>query len=135
MELVPYLTFNGTCAEAFRFYEKVLGGKLEALVTNGESPIADQTPPESRDRVMHAYLTIGDAKLMGSDAPPEHFTPARGTHISIQIDDVKEGQRIFTALSEGGSITMPFEKTFWAERFGMAVDRFGTPWMVSAGSA
>ena len=135
MQLVPYLNFNGTCAEAFKFYEKALGGTLETLMTHGESPMADQVPQDWHDKVMHASLTIGSAKLMGSDAPPEYYTPAQGTSVSIHVDTVKEGERIFNALADGGNVTMPFEKTFWAERFGMLVDRFGTPWMVNVGPA
>jgi PhnB protein len=133
MQLIPYLTFDGQCAEAFKFYERVLGGKLETLITHEESPMKDQVPPEWGDRIMHAYLTVGDAKLMGSDSPPEFFTKPQGLSVSINLDDVARGERIFKELSAGGTVTMPFEKTFWAERFGMLVDRFGTPWMINAG--
>src|SRR5919201_1029551 len=73
MHVDPYLNFNGQCAEAFRFYERVLGGKIEGMMTHGESPMADQVPPGWRDRVMHARLVAGDAVLMGSDSPPEHY--------------------------------------------------------------
>jgi len=125
-----YLTFNGKCAEAFRFYAKVLGGKLE-MMKNGESPVADQTPPDQRDRILHARLDLGDAVVMGSDAPPQYFTQPQGFSVAIGLEDTAEGERIFQALSEGGTVKMPFAKTFWAERFGMCIDRFGIPWIVN----
>lgn len=130
MKFTPYLNFNGQCAEAFRFYEQVLGGKLE-MTTHGESPIAGEVPPEWHDRIMHARLVIGDQVLMGSDSPPEYFQKPQGLYVSIQIDDTEKGERIFNALAEGGTVTMPFAKTFWAAGFGMVTDRFGTPWMVN----
>ena len=133
MRLIPYLTFDGQCAEAFRFYEKVLGGKLETLMTHDESPMAGKVPAEWGDRIMHAYLTAGDAHLMGSDAPPEHFAKPQGVHVSISLDDIPRAERIFEELSSGGTVTMPLDKTFWAERFGMLVDRFGIAWMINAG--
>ena len=131
MDINPYLTFNGKCAEAFRFYAKVLGGKLE-MMTNGESPVADQTPPDQRDRILHARLDVGGgAVVMGSDAPPQYFTQPQGFSVAIGLEDAAEGERIFRALSEGGVVKMPFSKTFWAEKFGMCIDRFGTPWIVN----
>jgi len=127
----PYLAFNGTCAEAFRTYEKVLGGKLE-MMTHGESPMADQTPPDQRGRIMHARLDLGEgAVVMGSDAPPQYFTKPQGFSVSIGVKQTSEGERIFKALSEGGEVKMPFAKTFWAAGFGMCIDRFGIPWMVN----
>lgn len=131
MKLVPYLNFNGNCAEAFRFYEQVLGGKLEALTTHGESPIKDQVPPDWHDAVLHARLVIGDQVLMASDSPGGRYEGVKGMYVSIQIDDVERGERIFKALAENGSVQMPFDDTFWGARFGMLVDRFGTPWMIN----
>jgi PhnB protein len=133
MQLITYLNFNGTCAEAFKFYQKVLEGELIAMFTHGESPMADQAPPELRDKVMHAALKVGDAMIMGSDAMGEMFNRPQGFAVSIMIDDVARGERIFAALAEGGTVRMALDKTFWAERFGDLVDRFGIPWMVSAG--
>ena len=130
MTINAYLTFNGKCAEAFRFYAKVLGGKLE-MMKNGESPVADQTPPDQRDRILHARLDLGDAVVMGSDAPPQYFSQPQGFSVAIGLGDTAEGERIFQALSEGGTVKMPFAKTFWAERFGMCIDRFGIPWIVN----
>ena len=130
MTINAYLTFNGKCAEAFRFYAKVFGGKLE-MMTNGESPAAAQTPPDQRDRILHARLDVGDAVVMGSDAPPQYFSQPQGFSVAIGLGDTAEGERIFQALSEGGTVKMPFAKTFWAERFGMCIDRFGIPWIVN----
>lgn len=135
MQITPYLNFKGQCEAAFRFYEQVLGGQLTALMRFGEMPPGDWEPgPELRDQVMHAYLQLGDFALMGSDCPPEQFQQPAGTSVSISVDDASEGRRIFQSLAEGGSTTMDYAETFWAEGFGMCVDRFGTPWMVNAGS-
>ena len=130
MKINPYLNFDGRCGEAFRFYAQVLGGTLE-MQTFGESPMGGEVSPEMRDHVMHVRLTVGDQVLMGSDSPPEHFQKPQGVYVSLQIDRVADAERVFRALAEGGTVTMPFEQTFWATRFGMAVDRFGTPWMVN----
>ena len=131
MQINPYLVFSGQCAEAFRFYERVLGGRIEFIQTFGESPMADQTPPEWRDWVMHVSLAVDGQKLFGSDSPPEHFEKPAGTSVSIHVERASEGERVFDALAEGGQVKMPFQKTFWAAGFGMCVDRFGTPWMVN----
>jgi PhnB protein len=133
MQLNSYLMFNGQCEEAFTFYAKCLGGKIEVMMPHAGSPAEAHTPPEWRDKILHACLSIGDSKLMASDAPPNHYEKVQGTFVNIAIEDSLEGERIFNELSEGGTVRMPFAKTFWAERFGMVVDRFGTPWMVNCG--
>jgi PhnB protein len=135
MEISPYLGFNGQCAEAFKFYEKVLGGKIEGIMTYGGSPIAAQMPPEMRDKVIHVRMLVGNQVLMGGDAPPQNFKPAEGFNVSITVKDAPEADRIFNELSQGGKITMPLQKTFWSVRFGMAVDRFGTPWIINCAQA
>jgi PhnB protein len=131
VQLVPYLNFNGNCAEAFRFYERVLGGKIEVLLTHADSPVAAQVPPEWKDRVLHARLVVGDQVLLASDAPPEKYAPTRGIYAFAGLDTPEEAERIFAALAGGGTITMPFGPTFWASAFGMCVDRFGIGWMVN----
>jgi PhnB protein len=132
MQIDPYLNFDGKTAEAFRFYEKVLGGKIEAMVRFRESPMADEVGPEWQDRIMHARLVVGDEVLMASDSPPGQYRKPEGLWVSINVDQPKEAERIFRALADGGTVQMPFEKTFWAEGgFGMVADRFGTPWMVN----
>jgi PhnB protein len=135
MQVTPYLNFNGDCEAAFRFYQRVLGGKIEAMLTHGESPIAGEVPPHWHSRILHARLVIGDTVLMASDSPPEMYQRPQGLFVSIGVHDASDAERIFHALSEGGSVTMPIGKTFWAERFGMLVDRFGIPWMINGESA
>jgi PhnB protein len=129
MQINPYLSFNGQCGEAFRFYERVLGGRIEFIQTYGESPM--DAPPEQRDWVMHVSLSVDGDTLFGSDAPPGYYEKPQGTSVSINIERASEGERIFNELAEGGQVRMPFEKTFWAAGFGMCVDRFGIPWMVN----
>lgn len=135
MQLNPYLMFNGQCEAAFRFYEKALGGKIETVMTYAGSPMADQTPPEWRNKVMHARLKVGDKILMGSDPPPDHYEPMKGFSVTLSIGDPSEAERIFHALSENATVRMPIQKTFWAARFGMLIDQFGTPWMVNCEQA
>lgn len=131
MKLNSYLNFNGNCQAAFRFYERCLGGKIEMMMTHGESPMAEQTRPEWRDRIMHARLVIGDAVLMGSDAPPEMFQAPQGFSVSISVETPAEAERIFSTLSEKANVRMPLQQTFWAARFGVLTDQFGIPWMVN----
>ncbi|MGH7516753.1 MAG: VOC family protein [Gemmatimonadales bacterium] len=133
MQLVPYLNFNGQCAEAFRFYEQCLGGKIVGMQTHGESPIAGDVPPEWHDKIIHARLEVGGAVLMASDSPPEYYERPQGLYVAIQIDEPAEADRIFHALADRGTVKMPIQQTFWAARFGMVVDRFSTPWMVNCG--
>ena len=131
MHLNPYLLFNGNCAEAFKFYEETLGGKIASMFPYAGSPAAEHAPPEWGDKIMHATVMIGDQPLMGSDAPPGRYEPPKGISVSLSLNDAGEGERIFNALAEGGTTTMPFAKTFWAAGFGMCTDRFGIPWMVN----
>ncbi|MBV8334567.1 MAG: VOC family protein [Alphaproteobacteria bacterium] len=135
MQLNPYLSFNGQCEAAFRFYEKVLGGKIEAMMPYEGSPAAQQVPPERLSTIMHARLRIGDVMLMGSDSPPDHYKPMTGFSVTLGIDDPREAERVFHSLSANATVQMPIQKTFWAERFGMLVDQFGTPWMVNCEQA
>lgn len=132
--LDTYLFFDGRCAEAMRFYERTLGGKLEALMTYADSPEPDRCPAGSRDLVMHARLVLDGRALMASDLP--HGSPAQpmgGFALSLQYPSPQEASRIFDALAQGGRVDMAMQKTFWAESFGMLVDRFGTAWMVGGG--
>jgi len=131
MQLNPYLQFNGQCEAAFKFYEECLGGKIAFKITYGESPMADQTPSELRGKIMHMRLLVGDKVLMGSDAPPPRYEPPKGFSVSLGIETPAEAERIYKALSEKGTVIMPLEETFWAQRFAMFVDQFGTPWMIN----
>ena len=129
---IPYLAFDGNCAEAMRFYAKVLDGKLD-LMTFGQSPMADQTPKAAVNRIMHARLTLsGNGSLYGGDCPPQ--MPYQGIHgvsIALNYDTVAQAERAFKALADGGKVTMPFGATFWAKGFGMLTDKFGCPWIVN----
>jgi PhnB protein len=129
----PYLAFDGNCKEAFQFYEACLYGKIVMMMTNGESPMAAQTPAEQHGRIMHVSLAWGNHILAGADAPPNHYKKPQGISVALNVDAVPEAERIFSALSEGGTIQMPLQPTFWAQRFGMFIDRFNIPWMINCG--
>ncbi|HKU21933.1 MAG TPA: VOC family protein [Terriglobales bacterium] len=131
MQLNSYLHFNGQCEEAFKFYEKVLGGKIEAIFPHEGTPAAEHVPPEWRKKIMHVRMSVGDQVLMGSDVPPGHYNQPQGFRVNISIKDPAEAERVFKALADKGKVTMPLEKTFWAQRFGMLSDQFGTPWMIN----
>jgi PhnB protein len=134
-QLNAYLFFDGTCADAMRFYERTLGGKLD-LITHAQSPIAGQTPPGSADRIMHARLTFDGGMMMASDSMVGHpYGGMHGFSLSLIYPTAADARRMFDTLGQGGQVTMPMQKTFWAEGFGMLVDRFGTPWMVNGGMA
>jgi len=131
MQINAYLSFNGNCEEAFKFYEKLLGGKIEVIFPHEGTPAASHVPPEWLKKIMHARLTIGDAVLMGSDVPPGQYKQPHGYSINIAVNNVAEAERIFNALAENGTVHMLLGETFWAERFGMLTDRFGIPWMLN----
>jgi PhnB protein len=131
MQMNSYLFFNGQCEAAFKFYEKVLGGKIAGIFTYGDSPMAKQVSPEWHNKVMHGRMTVGDNVIMGSDPPPDRFQQPQGFSMSIGVKEPEEAERIFKDLAENGTVQMPIQKTFWATRFGMLVDRFGIPWMVN----
>ena len=135
MRVNPYLLFNGRCQEAFTFYAECLGGKIEAMLPHAGTPAEGHVPPEWREKIMHARLSLGEDVIMGSDAPPGHFEQPKGFSVTIQLTDPAEADRIFQRLSDGATVTMPIQQTFWAKRFGMRVDRFGTPWMVNCQTA
>lgn len=132
--LHAYLAFDGNCAEAMRFYERVLNGKLVALLTNAQTPYAEHVPPGNEDRVMHAYLVCDGFELMAGDSlAADSYPGMKGFSLALSYPAVADAERVFQALSEGGKVLMPLEDAFWAERFGMVVDQFGTPWMVNGG--
>ena len=135
MELSPYLIFDGQCEAAFRFYEECLGGKIVAMMTYGQSPMAEHAPAEWHDKILHARLALGDKLLMGSDGPPGRHEDMQGFSVTLTTDDPAEAERVFLALAEEGTVRMQLQQTFWAVRFGMLVDRFGTPWMINCEKA
>jgi PhnB protein len=127
----PYLFFNGDCREALTFYAELLGGRVDDMMAYAGTPMAEEMPADWRDKVMHASMTFGEDTLMASDAPPPMYEKPQGFYVALHFKDTAEAERIFAALAEGGTVKMPLEETFWATRFGMCVDRFGTPWMVN----
>lgn len=131
VQIQPYLMFNGSCREAFEFYRDVLRGEIEAMMTYAGSPAEAHVSPSLHDKILHASLRVGDSVIMASDGP--HEEKMGGFSVTLQISDINEGERVFRALADGGTVTMEFAKTFFAERFGMCVDRFGVPWMVNCG--
>ena len=135
MQLSTHLNFNGQCEAAFKFYEKILGGKITFSMTWGEMPGAEEYPPETYKLIMHTSLTVDGQVLMGADSPPGRYQEPKGITISVSYKDRDESERIFNALAEDGKITMPFNKTFWSPGFGMCVDQFGIPWMVNTEAA
>ena len=135
MQLNPYLLFNGQCEEAFKFYERTLGAKIESVLSAEGTPAEAHTPPDWRKKVLHGRITLNGDTVMASDCPPERYAQPQGFSLNLSYADPSEAERIFSALSEGGQVQMPIQETFWAVRFGMVVDRFGIPWMVNSEKA
>jgi PhnB protein len=135
MQVNAYLSFNGNCEEAFKFYAQCLGAKIEAMFPYEGTPTAGQVPADWRSKIIHARLSIGDSVLMGSDVPPDRYKQSGGFSINISVKDVAEAERAFHSLAENGTIHMPLQQTFWAVRFGMLRDRFGIPWMINCEQA
>jgi PhnB protein len=136
-DLVTYLSFDGQCEAAFRHYEKVLGGNMLMMMRYSDAPVGECGPQAAdvADRIMHARLKVGERLLMGGDAPPQYASKPQGFCVSIQVEESAEAERIFRELGEGGAVQMPIGETFWARRFGMLIDKFGTPWMVNCEKA
>lgn len=130
MKLYTYLNYGGNCREAFEFYAQHLGGRITMLTTHGEQPDASQVPIEWKNAVLHARIEMGGTTIFGADLPPDRFQPMRSAYLSLLVDSEDEAERIYDLLSEGGQIFMPMEETFFAHRFAMLRDRFGTSWML-----
>jgi len=135
MQMTTYLSFRGQCEEAFKFYEATLGGRIGPIFPYAGTPLADQVPADWQGKVMHGSLTIGDQVLMAADVAPGRYDESKGFSLSLQTSDASEAERVFGQLAKSGRIVMPLEKTFWAERFGMVVDRFGIPWLINCGGS
>ena len=148
MQFIPYLNFDGTCAEAMAFYAKLFGGQIVYQGTFGEMPASPGMPPlpnAAKQRIMHAHLQVGAQAIMASDTRPSApgqdpatcgggYHKPQGMWVSIGVDSFAEGQRVFDGLAQGGQVSMPYAATFWSPGFGMVTDRFGTPWMVNVKS-
>jgi PhnB protein len=131
MQMNPYLSFKGDCEAAFAFYAQHLGGIPGATFRYEGSPMAGEVPPAWSDKVMHGSVTIAGQVLMGGDVAPDRYEAPKGFTLSLQMRDASEAERIFSALAGGGQILVPLARTFWAERFGMVIDRFGVPWTIN----
>ena len=130
MKLYTYLNYGGNCRQAFEFYAMHLGGKIAFVTTHGEQPDPSKAPPNWKDAVLHARIELGDTVLMGADIPPDRFQPMRSAYLTLMLDSVDEAEGTYALLTEGGQIFMPMEETFFAKRFAMLRDRFGTSWML-----
>ena len=130
MKLYTYLNYGGNCEQAFRFYEQHLGGKITTIVTHGQQPNANDVPADWKNAILHARMNIGETELMGADIPPERFQPMRSAYLSLVAGSSDEAERIYTILSDGGELFMPMQETFFAHRFAMLRDKFGTSWMI-----
>ena len=130
MQLTTYLNYGGNCEEAFRFYEQHLGGKITFLMRHGETPGASPAPPGWADKVLHASMTLGGTELLGADVDPKRFQPMRSAYLTLTFDNSAEADRVFGLFADGGEIFMPMAETFFAHRFAMLRDRFGTSWML-----
>ncbi|QNH16348.1 hypothetical protein HEP74_01473 [Xanthomonas sp. SS] len=135
MKLIPFLSFDGSTHEAMAFYAQALGGSVVSEMTYRDMPPSDsmdgcgEMPPDTLDQVAHSQLEAGGAVLMAADS---HAAQGAGTTtINVEVDSVEEAERVFAALSAGGQVGMPLAETFWAQRWGMLVDRYGKPWMVN----
>jgi PhnB protein len=130
MKLYTYLNYGGNCEQAFRFYEQHLGGKITMMMTHGQQPNPSAVSPEWKNAILHARMTIGETELLGADIPPDRFQPMRSAYLTLIAGSIAEAERIYGLLSEGGQIFMPMEETFFAFRFAMLRDKFGTSWMI-----
>ena len=133
MQMNAYLSFKGQCEEAFKFYEQCFGGQVGTIFRYAGTPMADQVPVVWQNKVMHSTLTVDGQVLMGGDVAPDRYEEPKGFSLALHINSAPEAERIFDALAEDGRVLVPLEKTFWAARFGMVVDRFGIPWTINGG--
>jgi PhnB protein len=130
MQLNTYLNYGGNCEQAFKFYEEHLGGKITSLMRHGEQPGPSQLPAEWNGKILHARISLGGTELFGADIPPDRFQPMRSAYLSLSLDSTAEADRVYKLLTEGGEIFMQMQETFFASRFAMLRDRFGTSWMI-----
>ena len=131
VDLSAYLGFKGDCEAAFKRYEELLGARLGLLFRYADSPMADVVPPGWDSKIMHGSITIGNQLLEGADVPPERYEEPKGFSLSLNVPTAADAERLFQQLSDGGRVVYAIEKTFWSERFGMVIDRFGIPWMIN----
>jgi len=131
MHASPHLMFTGDCEEAFRFYERSLGGKILRLVKYGDAPMGKGVPPDWQGKVVHGSLQLGREMIAGLDVVPKRYQRPQGFYVLLDVDDPAKAKHAFRKLSEKGRVEMPLQKTFWSPAFGVVVDRFGIPWEVN----
>ena len=132
MKVQAYVTFSGRCEEALEFYKKSVGAEVTGLMRWKDSPDATMKPPPGfENKILNAAFRIGETELMADDGMGEKHAEFKGMTLAIQVADDVEAKRVFTALGEGGNVTMPLMKTFWTSSFGMLTDKFSVPWMVN----
>lgn len=134
MKLVPHLTFDGNCREAFEFYQGLFNGSLD-ITTFGESPAGQHLPDDWKDRIVHATLTLSNSELAGADVSSDEYKKAEGFYLLLEPSKPVEAEKLFHALSENGEVVIPLQEMFWSVAYGSVVDRFGTPWEISCTEA
>jgi len=135
MQMNTYLSFKGNCEAAFKFYEQCLGAQIGTIFRYAGTPLAANVPADWSEKVMHGTLTLGGQVLMAGDVAPNQYEEPKGFSLSLHVDNAADAERMFHELARDGKVLVPIEKTFWAERFGMAIDRFGLSWMINAGGS
>ena len=130
MKLLTYVNYGGNCRQAFEFYAQHLGGTITMMMKHGSGPDAQRLPPERHDTVLHARMDIGGTTLLGVDVAPDQYQPMRSAYLTLMLDSVEDAERVYSLLTEGGTIFMPMAEMFFAKRFAMLRDRFGTSWML-----
>jgi PhnB protein len=137
MYVTPYIFFNGKCAEALAYYEKILGARVMARMTYGESPAREHVAKDLHDKVIHAAMMIGNTVVMAADdCTPDHAAgPSGGYSLTISVDTPEVARRLFDGLADGGTVTMALDKTFFADAFGSVHDRYDIRWMIIAEKA
>lgn len=134
MSVSIHVTYRGQCEAAFELYRRCFAGTFETTVTMtryGDTPMAADVPEDWRDKIVHASLVIGHVTVAGADLLPEDYQPPKGFFILLEIPDASKAERVFDALAENGTVSMPLQETFWARRFGVLVDQFGIPWEIN----
>ena len=130
MRLNTYLNYGGNCADAFKFYEEHLGGRIGMMMKHGDMPDPRKVMPEWKDAVLYATITIGDTVLMASDVPPDRWKPMRSAYLALNVESDGDAERLFALLAQDGEVFMPLQETFFATRFAQLRDKFGTSWML-----
>jgi PhnB protein len=133
LQPIPYLSFDGNCAEAFDFYAELFGGKITGKMTYADMPMEMGMPDESKHLMMHEQLELpGGALLYGGDSTScSPHKPMTGLMLALNFPTADQAQSVFDRLADGGEVSMPFEPSFWSEKFGMVTDKYGIHWAIN----